>query len=673
MEPALVEEKRAHAEKLIQDGYYADAICALDALARNRDPRTDEHAQWAREQLPKVKARLKKARSECRDACALAEQLYADCDYAAAVEVLEKFKRGSRSNQAEGLLEECKKALKKVTKLNEKIDKAIYHKETDTDEFFDTIEMLLELDPKDRRARQWNKKLIEQRKMENHLGWRLGLAALCLICLGAVIWIGKLVLYPDGEGTITIKLREPGYRVYIDGELLPSSDYDKKLDRFEPGEHKLELRRGLETAFNYKFTIEANIDKTLEVPKAEEVASVSEPSTEPLPEDVPTEPLESEPLASIEPELDPQVDPMPVTEEPVATEPEPKPVEPQLINGFPIAKQTNYLRLEGPRINPKYAVFSAGTKLIAAERLTSDPIDLQKTYEIPIWDTTSGKAMQLLKMDPGEIQGLAFSPDGKMLAVALVNSPEPNGGTLQVWNVETGAIAQSMTLDIAPGQSEVAIKGAAFSPDGTMIGVINQDSAYVWLLSDGKLKAQKSMAPAKLTSIGFFPAGEILILGASSPGNDGVMSWDIERSIQRGFLQAPSFGSDASHPVFALSRDLSVMTVLNGNSIRRYATQNQRYVNIASLPTFLGEDKIFEKIAYSPSGQYVMASVPGRRPLIWQDSDYDRVAILGETAFVGAYAAAFAPDSKSVLELDRPENTDLEASAAVIRTWQIRE
>jgi WD40 repeat protein len=280
----------------------------------------------------------------------------------------------------------------------------------------------------------------------------------------------------------------------------------------------------------------------------------------------------------------------------------------------------------------------------------------------------------LITTDAGELQRMAFSANGKLFATAHANAPEPTGGTLQIWNVETGAIAQSIPLEVPPGQNEVAIKDLAFSPDGLMIGLINQDSAFVWLLSDGKLRTQKSLAPSKLTSIGFFPAGEILILGVSSGGNnDGVMSWDMQRNVQRGFLRVDSFGSDSSFPIFAMSKDLSVMVTLNGNSIRRYSIQTARMVNSAILPKFLGEEDDFKRLVYSPSGQYAMASVPGRRPLIWQDSDYDREAILGETAFVGAYAEAFTPDSKSVLQLDRPENTDLEASAAVIRTGQIRE
>lgn len=675
MDPVAVIEKRQHAQKLIQDGYYADALGVMEELARNRSPKNADHVKWAREQIPKVRGRLKKSRVECQDACNLAVQLYDDCNYAAAVEVLEKFKRGSRSAEADDILKESKRALKKVTRLNERIDQAIYHKDTKTDEFFDTVEELRELDPKDRRARQLHKKLMEERRQENYLGWRLGVIALALICLGAGGWVVKLIFWPEGEGTITVKLTEPGYEVYIDDERVPTDELDTKLTRYELGSHKLELRRGLDTVYNYSFKIEANIDKTMEVPIQEKVADTE--STDPLPTDVPTDPLDTEPLAAIDPPMVDEMDP----EEPMVVEPQPQPAkEPTTVNGFPLGKQTAVIRLDGTRISPKFAVFTRDVTRVAAEHMTSDPIDPQKTYDIPIWDTTSGKVVQTLHTNSGLLQGIAFSPDGKLLATAHANAPEPNGGTLNLWKVDDGTLAQAIPLSIPPGQQTVQINGVAFSRDSKLVGLINQDQAGAWVVADASLKMQKSMAPQKLTSFGFFPAGEIFVLGATTPttgfgrNNDGVISWDIQRNTQLAFLQSDT-SLDESHPTFTFSPDLSVVTVLNGNSIRRYSIQNQRYIGGASLPTFTGDegDILFKSLTYSPSGVYAMASAPGRRPLIWQDSDFDRTAILGESEFVGAYAAAFTPDSKFVLQLDRPDITDTEPSAAVIRVWQIEE
>ena len=211
----LLEEKREHAEKLIKDGYYTDAISVLEALARNRAPRAEEHAYWAREQLPKVKARLKEARKECRDACGLAEQLYADYDYARAVEVLEKFKRGSRSGQAEAVAQRLQAGTEESSpnSTRRSTKRSIIKRRTRTSSLTRS-NCSWNLIPKTAGPGNGTRELLEERRKENSLGWRLGLAAMALICLGAVYWIGKLVFFPGGEGTITIKLREPGYSVY---------------------------------------------------------------------------------------------------------------------------------------------------------------------------------------------------------------------------------------------------------------------------------------------------------------------------------------------------------------------------------------------------------------------------------------------------------------------------
>jgi hypothetical protein len=206
------------------------------------------------------------------------------------------------------------------------------------------------------------------------------------------------------------------------------------------------------------------------------------------------------------------------------------------------------------------------------------------------------------------------------------------------------------------------------------VGIANHDAVSVWTLADGKSRFQKSFAPANLTSIGFFPLSEIVIVGTTVEGgsSDGVLSWDMKLNTQRGVLTAGRTET-ASDPAFAVSPDLSVMTVVNENSVQRYSTQNSRYLSSASLPEFLGETQAMKRISYSPSGTLVMASAPGRRPLIWQDSDFARIAILGELSSVGSYAVRFTADSRFVLQLDNPDENDFSASGSVIRTWQIAE
>lgn len=676
MEPVSVEERRAQAEKLINGGYYADALMVLEGIERDRSPDGKTHVQWARQQTPIIKAALKKSRAECQDAYRLAGQLFEDCKYAEAVEILEKFKRGSRSAQAEELLKEAKRILKKITKLNEDIDRAIYKNETETDEFFDLIESLLELDPKDRRARQLHQKLEAERHTESHLGWRLGLAAMVMICLVAVGWVCKLVFWPSGEGTITIKLTRPELTVHIDGVPLAPSDLDTKLDRYKPGDHRLELRRGIDVVARHTFTIEANLDKTLEVPGNEVVLNETIPPAETLPlEEVPEPNSHEQPVVRLDPEPMPMPMPEPEPEPMVIGEQKPVPkTEPTRINGFPIAKQIKYVPLIGPAIQPRHAVFSQDARLVAAERMTSDPADPQKTYDVLVWDTTTGETVQTFTLDAGELQGLAMSPDGNLLAAALVNSPDPEAGIVQIWSVETGALVHALSLSPAPAQTEVLVKGVAFSFDGKLVGIINQNAVSVWTLSDGTSRFQRSFAPSNLTSIGFFPLSEIVVVGTTVPGGgaDGVLSWDMKLNTQRGVLPAGR-SEAASHPAFAVSPDLSVMTVMNENSLRRYATQNQQLLDSASLPEFLGETQAMKAATYSPSGQYVMASVPGRRPLIWRDSDFTRIAILGELSSVGSFAVRFTPDSKSVMQLDNPDENDFSAGSAVIRAWEIEE
>ena len=154
--------------------------------------------------------------------------------------------------------------------------------------------------------------------------------------------------------------------------------------------------------------------------------------------------------------------------------------------------------------------------------------------------------MQLLSALSGDFQGMAFSSDGKQIATALVQFPDAKGGTLQIWNVETGKLEQSLLLSGAAGAREGPSQRRGVF-DGWQTGGHHQSRfGVVWTVSDGQSKFQRSMAPASLTSIGFAPLPDVLILGATGDP-DGVMSWNLQTNTQLGYL-------DAGNPQWRLTR-----------------------------------------------------------------------------------------------------------------------
>jgi WD40 repeat protein len=77
-----------------------------------------------------------------------------------------------------------------------------------------------------------------------------------------------------------------------------------------------------------------------------------------------------------------------------------------------------------------------------------------------IWETATGDKKFELKGSCGSRKGLAFSPDGKTIAVAGI-------GEIKLWDTSTGK--KIFTCTLGPGRESDAVFTLAFSPNGATI------------------------------------------------------------------------------------------------------------------------------------------------------------------------------------------------------------
>ncbi len=131
---------------------------------------------------------------------------------------------------------------------------------------------------------------------------------------------------------------------------------------------------------------------------------------------------------------------------------------------------------------------------------------------VKIWNLSSGEQVETLDSRDGrDVHDLSFSPDGLFIV---------SGGTapsMRLWDVASGQTIRSFSAE--------GVMGLAFSPDGSLVAAAAGYSVRVWDAATGKLL--KSLHHnAELLSMAFSADGSLIAAGAY----DGIIYlWGIPR------------------------------------------------------------------------------------------------------------------------------------------------
>jgi WD40 repeat protein len=142
---------------------------------------------------------------------------------------------------------------------------------------------------------------------------------------------------------------------------------------------------------------------------------------------------------------------------------------------------------------------------------------------IVLWDAQSGRKVHTLDCQPNSVRTLAFSPDSKLLVsssgIGLETHPE-----LRLWDVTTGKLVFAL-----PETKEHA-KVVAFSPDGKIIWSAHYgNQIHSWDTQTGKLIRVWSCGNADdlKTVFAFAPDGKVLAT-ASGQSEGKIRLWDLK-------------------------------------------------------------------------------------------------------------------------------------------------
>lgn len=225
----------------------------------------------------------------------------------------------------------------------------------------------------------------------------------------------------------------------------------------------------------------------------------------------------------------------------------------------------------------------------------------------------------------GHIQELAFSPDGKILALGVDNK------NILLWNVEsekTDTLTASIKFPFKPE--------FCFSPDGkTIVSVMGRNEIILWDVSTGNGKVIDSNIT--IFDVTFSPDGNTI---ASVGRFNGIHLWDVKsgkriRTLKHNFnnLLAVRFSPDGN----------ILATIIDGdNNIALWDIRTGKMINVLQ-----GHTDEIKAITFSPDGRILASGSFDKSIILWDVATGNKIwDIQGLPNWV--YDLAFSLDGKTL-------------------------
>ncbi len=290
--------------------------------------------------------------------------------------------------------------------------------------------------------------------------------------------------------------------------------------------------------------------------------------------------------------------------------------------------------------------------LVHLERLGALYRDGGPPAVLTLFDTASGRPLRPIDLMTSGFRGLAFSPDGRTVAIA------DGDGHL----VEAATGRERLQLAGFQGHS---IHDIRFSPDGTKVVTLSSAPWYsgsdvipacLWDAHDGRrlavLKDSESHWGSQVNGSVFSPDGRRL---ATASSDSTARIWDVatgrEQVVLRGHgkaVNSVAFNADGRR----------VLTASEDGTARIWDAG--RGCELARLE---GHDGGVRSAAFAPDGAVILTYGDDRTARLWGGSDGRPLCTLARH-HEGIRSAAFSPDGRLVV-------VSFNGQPSLTRTWPV--
>ena len=247
---------------------------------------------------------------------------------------------------------------------------------------------------------------------------------------------------------------------------------------------------------------------------------------------------------------------------------------------------------------------------------------------VTLWNLPTGKALLSMTHLPGPVQSLAFRPDGAQLAVA--GGAPGSSGEVEVFDTKTFSKV-GPTLE---GHSDV-VMSVAWSADGKWIASGSQDkTARLWQWPDGKeLKLFKDHSDA-VTQVSFSPDGKALYTAS--------MDHNLRRyDTDKGTLVRAFTGHNEGVTAMAYSLQNNILVSAGSETeLRRWNPETGD-----NTGKYGGHSATVTAIAFSKDTKFLASASGDHSIRLWDGGSNSPLrALIGSTDW--QYAVAISPDDR---------------------------